>query len=79
MENREITAKEISAVHIGTVASFEDVDGVMQRGEIRQISHDSLTTFVFLLDPEYDRNHNYAFPEFELDHDTKVTLEEEGE
>ena len=29
------------------------------------------------LDPEYDRNHNYAFPEFELDHDTKVTLEEE--
>lgn len=75
--SKQITAKELSAVHIGTIASFDDVDGSAQRGEIRQISHDSLTSFVFLLDPEYYKNHNCDFPEFELDHDTIITLEEE--
>ena len=75
MASRKITAKELSAVHIGTVASFDIGDGE-QRGEIRQISHDSLTTFVFLIDPEYDKNQNYAFPEFGLSHTTLITLEE---
>ena len=79
MSDKQIYAKQLSAEHIGTIASFDDIDGSAQRGEIRQISHDSLTTFVFMLDPEYYRNSNYDFPEFELDHGTLITLEQDNE
>ena len=77
--NKQIYAKQLSAEHIGTIANFDDVDGDAQRGEIRQISHDSLATFVFLLDSKYDKAHNYGFPEFELHHDALVTMEQEHE
>ena len=78
MSNKQIYSKQLSVEHIGTIASFDDGDGV-KRGEIRQIHHNGTHTYVYLIDPEYDINHNYAFPDFELDHDTLITLEQDNE
>lgn len=75
MGDKQIYAKHLNAEHVGTIASFEDDWGVIHRGEIRQIHHNGTHTYLFLIDAEYDRNHNYAFPEFELEHETLIMLE----
>ena len=74
----QIYAKQLSAEHIGIIASFNEGDGV-KRGEIRQIHHNGTHTYVYLIHPEYDTNHDYSFPEFELDHGTIIAMEIDNE
>lgn len=70
-------AKLLNHPDIGEIILFTDKDAHAQRGELRQISHDGNSTYISIIDPDYDTNRNYDFPEFELEHETVIVFEEQ--
>lgn len=68
-------ATELNGTNIGDVISFRYRDGTDIHGILRQIHHDGDSTYLSILDIEYDRNHNYDLPEYDCDHDDIINLE----
>ena len=68
-------AKLLAFPDIGEIIRFT-YDRTEHRGVLRQIAHDGNSTYIMIIDPDYDANQNYDTPEYVLEHNDAITFEE---
>lgn len=68
-----IRAEELNFEHIGAVVTFMDGDHLVH-GEIREISHSSEATWIWVLDHVAYRKDNFSYKEYELSHTAVIGL-----